>query len=298
MKIAPLLLIGYNRPEKLEKRLKEIADLSIERIYISIDGSTPPICKEMKKILAKAPQQLRSNINLIVKQHEDNLGLVKHLTSTINSIFKDENNLLVLEDDVGITNNFSDNLQWGLNYLKEKNLNGIVSSYSPLGGKFRFGNYNCFKESIYFSCWGWACSKQTWNKFDINISEDQLEALPRKSTAWKKLNKHQKKVWLGRFNKVRVNPEYTWDYQMQFTSFIHDFTNLIPVQRFSFNEGFSDQRAHHTKGKQPKWNETNILNKNHIRSVIKNHQLRSTLQFLDSLTIAGDRNFPVKIKKK
>jgi hypothetical protein len=49
---------------------------------------------------------------------------------------------------------------------------------------------------------------------------------------------------------VKNNPSYTWDVQMQYTSFLFDFTNLAPVFRFSDNEGFNDIKATHTKDSQ------------------------------------------------
>ena len=38
MNNPPLLLLGYNRHDLLEKRVKEISKMQIEKVYISIDG--------------------------------------------------------------------------------------------------------------------------------------------------------------------------------------------------------------------------------------------------------------------
>ena len=51
LKSTALLLVGYNRPELLFKRISEIAVMNLDHIYISIDGGIESHSKEMIKLI-------------------------------------------------------------------------------------------------------------------------------------------------------------------------------------------------------------------------------------------------------
>ena len=49
------------------------------------------------------------------------------------------------------------------------------------------------------------------------------------------------------------NPSLTWDFQMQFTSFVNNLYHLLPKYRLCDNVGFDDLRATNTKNRRPNW---------------------------------------------
>ena len=113
----------------------------------------------------------------------------------------------------------------------------------------------------------------------------------RSSLLWNDLSNHQKEVWISRFNRVKNNPTYTWDIQMQYASFLHNFTNLAPVFRFSNNEGFNDIRATHTKKSKPRWLHGDIKNNHIIKTLLRSKKINKLIEALDSMIIANDIKF-------
>ena len=287
MRNPPLLLLGYNRHELLEKRVKEISEMEIEKVYISIDGGRESHKPEMNDLILKIPVLLSKHANVIITHHKNNLGLTKHITSTISKILEENENIIVVEDDVAINPGFYKNITNGMNLLKSIGANGLVSAFSPINYSGNFLLQNKWRKSIYFLCWGWGCSRDTWAKYESDLSNINLDNALRNSHSWNSLSLWERNVWKSRFRRVQQDEGYTWDLQMQFASFLNDFTNLVPFYRFVDNEGFDDERATHTKNSKPKWMNKKSKNDQYVDHLAGN--LTSKLfNSIDQLTIVGD----------
>jgi hypothetical protein len=175
--------------------------------------------------------------------------MVPHITSEISNVLKIHEYIIVLEDDIQVTNNFFKNITDGLNYLNKLEARGLVSGYSPFfNSKFK----NKWRETHIFFCWGWACSRNTWAVYDFNIKSRRVNHELSHSKSWQQLNSYQKKYWLTKIHHSKKHPLFTWDHQFMFHSFVNNFINLSPVFSMVNNEGFDDNRAVHTKGKKPR----------------------------------------------
>jgi hypothetical protein len=85
------------------------------------------------------------------------------------------------------------------------------------------------------------------------IKKEEISEKLALSKTWSKLSTFQKQVWLGRFYKVAENPNYTYDIQFQFLSFVKDYENFYPISTLVINEGYSDLRSTNTTGHKPRW---------------------------------------------
>ena len=248
LKDIAVLLVGYNRPELLEKRILELTNPKPINLYISIDGGVESHTPEMEKVKELA-KSVFSGQHFNLQHYKNNLGLVLHITGEISRILLKYEYIIVIEDDVKLSKTFLENMVQGLNIQKQLGLKGIVSGSSPLFNQI-FNNkwrrtHNCY-------LLGWACSSSTWRGYAHDLSKIQIENMLSQSEIWQNLNDYQKSFWLSKFRKVQSNPLYSWDYQLLFHLFINNFINLTPIFSITGNEGFSDSRAIHTKGKKPR----------------------------------------------
>ena len=253
-----VLLLGFNRPELLKKRINEIYESKVENLYISIDGGSESHTKEMDLIKQYAQNKFSKLQYFNLNHHKNNLGLDKHITGEISKVFDKFQYIVVIEDDVKISTNFINNMIDGLNIHKRDSSTGIVSGFSPLHFKYL---KNKWRVSSYPYIWGWACSRAVWKNYKYNLSEINLEQKLLNSKSWNNLKPSQKAKWLGLFKKAQTNPLDTWDSRLVFLSYCKDFINLAPIFSVVGNEGFNDARAIHTKGKKPKF--VTISNLNH-----------------------------------
>ena len=252
-----VLLLGFNRPELLNKRINEIYKSKVENLYISIDGGRESHTKEMGEIKKYAQKKFSKLHSFNLNHHKNNLGLVKHVTGEISKVLANHQYIIVIEDDVKISINFISNMVNGLSIQKSEKSIGIVSGFSPI--HFKYGK-NKWRTLRYPYMWGWACSKETWQKYDFDLSKTNLEQKLADSKIWNTLKPSQKLKGLGLFRKVQINPLATWDAQLLFLSYCEDFINLAPVFSIVGNEGFNDPRATHTKDKKPKFISNSAIN--------------------------------------
>ena len=105
-----LLLIGYNRPELLLKRLTEIAEMEVRHVYIAIDGGKESHTTNMRRSLNEARSLLLDKTTLQIIHQKHNLGMSKHITKSISYAFKSHNSLIVVEDDIELNKYFFKNI--------------------------------------------------------------------------------------------------------------------------------------------------------------------------------------------
>ena len=246
-----LLLIGYNRPDLLLKRISEIAEMHIQYVHISIDGGNESHTIKMRNLLNEAQGLVSEKTNLKITHHRKNLGMSHHITESITTVLESHNSVVVVEDDIALNKNFFKNISIGLKILSARQQLGTVSAFSPLNYKGNRIINNMWRSTPYFYCWGWGCSKESWENYKINITDEDLAVSLSDSTSWNKLSNFQKNFWISKFDKVKENCKFTWDYQMQYASFKYDYLNLSPVFRFVDNVGFNDSKAVNTKGAKP-----------------------------------------------
>ena len=252
LKHVPVLLLGYNRPELILQRVKELKKNNVQHLYISIDGSRAPI-KGMTYCLEEVRNLYSGSGCLTIIEQEKNLGLAFHISSQISYLITKHQRLIILEDDISIGENFLLNMEKGIDYLKDKSHKGVVCGFSPIINYKNFIKKNKWRTTIYFHCWGWLCTEEIWKLYKLDISEENLILELSNSNSWNKLNKWQKHLWLSRFAKIQKNPFHTWDIQFQYMCFKYSLTNCAPFVSLTNNYGFDDQRSEHTKGKKPRW---------------------------------------------
>ena len=271
-----VLLLGFNRPELLKKRINEIYESKVENLYISIDGGSKSHTTEMDLLKQYAQKKLSNLQCFYLNHHKDNLGLTRHITEEISNVLNKHQYIIVIEDDIKISSNFINNMINGLNIHKRENSIGIINGFSPVHSKYF---QNKWRISRYPYIWGWACSKAVWQNYNHDLSEVDIEQTLLNSKSWNNLKSSQKIKWLGLFRKVQANPLETWDYQLVYLSYCMDFINLAPIFSMVGNEGFNDPRAIHTKGKKPKFVTT--LNLNHTITTKKLKHFNKILNLID-----------------
>ena len=296
----PILLIGYNRPDFFQDRLNEIKVLPIKKLYISIDPINNEISPEIKKLVNEF-LGAEPNFQVSVNFESQNQGLTRHITSAISRVLEVDEAVIVVEDDISLSIHSYNAFNAGHLMLKNMGLTGVVSGFSPLVQPVWFQK-NIWRRTPYFSVWGWVATQQNWSNYSFDISKISISNELAKSRSWRKLSSFQKSVWLSRFKRAQTDPLLTWDIQMQYFSFQHDYVNFVPLFRVVENLGFNDSRAVHTKFKKPRWFRTSdprnaITPVNGLRNSVDN-----VGYVMDSMTLAGDSRiihiWTHKIRKK
>lgn len=287
-----LLLLGFNRPENLRKRLNEISKNKRVPLIVSIDGGAS---QDKKTMIIKIINDFKiQNPEISTKSiyREKNLGLAKHITTAISEVIANFEYCIVVEDDINIGENFVENMINGQVVFESSNAL-TLGGFSPISGKYRaWSRKNRFRETIYFSAWGWMTSAEKWKCYRLEIDPISNHAELSNSESWGSLSSYKQQIWLRRFLKVSIQNPPTWDFQMQYVTFSKNLTHLLPVYRFCDNTGFNDSLSTHTTGRRPRWmgpegridcrpipSGTSITRKNYLGRI---------LMLFDSIFVAGD----------
>ena len=285
---VPMLLIGFKRLDFLKARIDEISRTTVSTLFLSLDGGHGLSAEEIDKFIQWAKSKLKRLDKLIIDQKTENLGLVSHLTSAISNVLSQYSHVIIVEDDIEISNKFYESIINGLNLQILKNITGIVGGFSVLNLPPNKIINNQWRESKYIAIWGWGCSSDVWKNYKVKLEADLINKELSNSHTWSRLSNFQKQVWLGRFKKIAENPSKTWDIQLQYLSFVNEFNNFYPVSTLVRNVGYSDSRSTNTKNKRPLWMSKNppdsmVLNSNFVKNFVK-----VIVNILDSNLLFGD----------
>ena len=279
-----VLIIGYNRPEKVEAKLRLLEPIFKDELIISIDGDTnrdASLSQKWMNVRALFP-----NLSWMFRQ--ENLGLARHVTGSISEVLRDFQNCIIIEDDVEVSASFLCQLRQVLATRLPEN----VLTVGSFGGLPRLWPFlklikNRWRLSRYFSAWGWAIQREDWTHFSLDLVNRNSFDLTR--AIHENFSGHKRKVWMRRAQVVSSNQYATWDFQVFFLGLLLNKKHMLPTFRSSDNVGFMDSRSTNTKHKKPFWYTGRRATDFESLGVPKESPKYSkSLQFVDSLTWAGD----------
>ena len=165
--LAPIAVFTYNRLDLLKTLIHSLKKNSLSRnstVYFFSDSWKS--IADKKKVL-----QVRNfikNISGFKKKkiilRNKNFGLAKNLINGIGFVLKKNKKIIVLEDDLELSNKFLKYINTGLNIYKyEKKVASIHGWSLPINYKKNIPDYFFIKGA---DCWGWGTWKRAWKKFN------------------------------------------------------------------------------------------------------------------------------------
>lgn len=171
MKLAPIVLFTYNRPEHTKQVLDSLAinkEAPDSILYIFCDGpkedATKDIYERISKVRHIANSENRFHSTIIQIQSQ-NIGLSKSIISGISSIVEKHGKVIVIEDDILVGTGFLKYMNNALELYENEPKVGCIH-----GWNYSFKNIKDINESTFFlkgaDCWGWATWHKSWENFE------------------------------------------------------------------------------------------------------------------------------------
>ena len=239
MKLAPIAIFVYNRPETLNLTLESLKkNVSIKKteIYIFSDGPTKSYLDVQK--VNKVRKIIKNIKNLNIKKKiffKRNKGLKKNIINGINYVLKNHSKIIVLEYDLLVSPYFIEYMNRSLDFIKNsKNIWHVSAWNYPI----KENTHNLCNTFLWrhMNCWGWGTHKKYWNKlilnsnfFIKNYSKKQINNfnLDGRINNWSQLiRNHEKKI-------------DTWAIFWNATIFWNNALCLNPVKSYVKNIGFN-----------------------------------------------------------
>lgn len=278
------LLIGFKRIDFIENRLRELSRNQQIPIVISIDGSDYLTERAITDFLNKFASQ-NPDMKITLRIQSTNLGLARHVFKAITEVLNNFEQIIVIEDDIILSENFITNMLGGFEIMNQSEDIGAIGGFSvfPLM-RICFLNPK-WRKSIYFPAWGWGINREVWKDFQLELPPNYEDILSH-SRIWQSQSLFRKKMWCYRFQKVANENPFTWDYQMLYLLFRRNLFTLLTTSRISDNEGFESVFATNTRNKRPRWMGGEIVFNGIV--IKKISKLSKLYQVGDAYTIGGD----------
>lgn len=242
---APVLLIGFNRPDFMAAQIAAVRAARPIRLYVAVDGPRPDRPDEAEKCLA-----VRECVKLIdwpceVKTlfREKNLGCKMGVSGAITWFFENEEEGVVLEDDCRPSPEFFRFATEMLGRYRGDERIGAIAGFN--GFNLQSDVCSSYHFSGHLDVWGWASWRRVWNQYDVEAKEyctkvdEIVNAAPWKAYSKYCLRKGIREVQEG------LN---TWDFQFFLISLAKKWLTIVPKERLVCNVGFDMADATHTGG--------------------------------------------------
>ncbi len=239
----PVLVIGFNRPELIEKLFNALEKIKPKVLYFAVDGPRPSNLADSG--LVTEVQRMASMIDWDCQINKlfraENLGLKESVIGAIDWIFENEDIAIVLEDDCIPTMEFFSFCAEEL--VRHKN----VSRVMQISG-------NCFvpiselnSDRYYFSSindiWGWATWKRAWNLFEREVPDvDSKELMNRLVNYFPSREVAQ---WFARYVLEASAPDsQVWSTQWTLALINNNGLTIVPQKNLVSNIGFISDATH------------------------------------------------------
>ena len=222
-----LLFIAHARFDNIQYNLNHLDLSAFKEIFIYIDG---PNNAETKKRQTNFVKNLDKKVK--IKTHKNNFGVREFIPYAISDSFKHSDNLLILEDDIVISNTSIDFIRLNYRFLDSC----IISLFNPI----ELNNNLIVNDG---GIWGWCVSKGVWSKFNWSNTDifEIFKTLLYKIGLAKSLF-YTPLIYLSKKNKIK-----SWAYNWFYIRIKSNIKSVIPHKTMALNVGLGDSYATSSK---------------------------------------------------
>jgi len=250
MKVSPVVIFTYRREISQVIESLKMNPLSKEtHLIIYSDGNKND--DDLDDVL-KVREQLKTisgfkSIQIIAAPK--NKGLANSIISGVSQILNEYEKVIVLEDDLVVSNNFLKYMNNALDFYKDDKNIWSISGYAP--------KLPCLKnygKDVYLSprgsSWGWATWKDRWDSVDWDVKDFEKLKYDKQMRKQFKLGGDDmyKMLELQMLGKID-----SWAIRWCFSQFLQEKYTVYPVKSKIMNNGFNDSKGTHNSGDSFKW---------------------------------------------
>jgi hypothetical protein len=239
---VPLLLIAFNRPEKIRRVFEAVRAAAPRRLYLAADGPRAGVpsdvdrCERTRRVLGDVTwpcevQRLYQPVNL---------GCKRGVASAIDWFLAHEESGIILEDDCLPTADFYPFCAELLERYR------TTPEVMMIGGHNELGRWNATEDSYMFSrtapIWGWATWRRAWDRFDPTMTswgKPSTRALVRS-----KMSLTEYRIFSRWFDGVYEGRLNSWGFAWTLAMLVNGGVSVMPTGNLITNIGFDSEATH------------------------------------------------------
>lgn len=229
---VPVALIFFNRPDTFKEVFECVKKNRPSKLFLIQDGARENKPTDAEKV--SECRAIASQIDWDCEVHEDysdvNLGCGKRIFTGLTNAFKIVDRLVIIEDDILISDSFLPFCAQLLERYKDDRRINYIS------GMNHFGEYEDCPYSYFFSnagaIWGWATWRRVWNDldWDFKILDDPYiyKTLKRNGyTNFYTRDMAEKAKSLSDNIKKGIMPSF-WSFHLLLYAYLENRINIVP----------------------------------------------------------------------
>jgi hypothetical protein len=256
MESAPVLLLAYNRPEKLSQLIQRIRVLRPSVLLVSVDG--PKISKPGDKDLVLATQKIIQSIDWDVKIEtrfrEENIGLRLAVQDSVNWAISQYGKVIVIEDDAVPGPQLLDFLNFNLQKFADDQKVMHVSGYNVVPPQNLLSETGS-RFSRYPESFAWATWERAWKHYDENLTwglESSVRDIAKITGSTTSALR-----WKLNFHDAAAGRIGSWAYRWISSMWSQNGTTVAPNRNLLSYSGF-DEGTHTVRS--PRWKDLPVEN--------------------------------------
>lgn len=238
---APIAVFCYKRLDHLKLCINSLIknkEINFSEVYFFCDNyKSERDADDVKKVREFVKSVKLPKKNVIFR--DTNFGLQKNIVTGIAEVFKNNDTVIVVEDDLILSRNF-------LKYMNDslrsyKNSNDVISIHGYCYPNLRI------KENYFFlkgaDCWGWATWKDKWDIYESNTIKLLLKLFlaPHKIYDF---NFSFYGPYLKMLIDAFIGKNNSWAIKWYTAAFLKGMLTLYPRHSFVFNSGLDNSGDH------------------------------------------------------
>jgi hypothetical protein len=255
MKHTPVLLLGFNRPEKLVNLVSSLAVSQPNHLIFVIDGPRPGNSSDLELVYQTqaCTDQVTWNCEIETRFRPTNLGLRFSVIEGVTWAVQEYGQVIVIEDDVVVGPDFLSYMELMLERFAENERIGHVNGYNVVPTEQLSQPASNIRMSRYIESFAWGTWDRSWSLFDDNLT-------------WGKdcsFNELRDVVgtyagaarWKINFDDAQNDRISSWAYRWLASLWEHDMFAISPNRNLVNYRG-SDDGTHVLR--QPRWNDLSV----------------------------------------
>jgi hypothetical protein len=238
MVVSPILIIAYNRPQKLRSLIRSLRVSKPPNVMVAIDG--PKLNSSHDRDLVHECQRMLDEIDwncrIQTRIREANMGLSAAYVDAVNWAISTYGRVTVIEDDVIAGPELVPYSIDALERYKDHQYVGSISGYNFVPESSLTNPTGRERLSIYPVSYTWSTWERAWSKFDPEINWGRKVTLAK--LAERCGGKTAALKWKLNFSDAVSGRVDTWDYAWVASLWEHNLVSVISNRNLAKYCGF------------------------------------------------------------
>ncbi len=241
-----VLVLGFNRPDRVKQLIERLRIIKPREIFFAVDGPRGHLSKDAELVKQTQVLALEFDWGCIVHTlfQSENLGCAHGVTAGINWFFTHVEEGIILEDDVLPDPSFFPFCSELLERYRDDQRVWCISGSNRIPSE-KLSEQFSYRFSSIPQVWGWATWRDRWEKYSLDIGNWRSRGLSNLSL-FKTVNYSPSAFayWSANFDLMTRMAVDTWDIQLVNAAMRNRALAVIPRVNLVENIGWGESATH------------------------------------------------------